>query len=182
MAKQGQVIDLGNSGVRMIVTISARDTNGQLSQIEAVMQAGKKLPALPHYHPAQEEKFEVISGELTTLVDGKIRKLTAGESLIIHAGQVHNFWNDGAESVSGLVEHRPDWGFQNFVSTLSGLVRDGKLKYDNSFSDKMQMAVVADYYKDFMKLTIPLRFVIKIVAAVGRIRGKKGYLPEYFEA
>jgi quercetin dioxygenase-like cupin family protein len=181
MAKQGQVIDLANSGVRMTITISAKDTNGQLSQIEAVMQAGKKLPALPHYHPSQEERIEAISGEMTTLVDGKIRKLKAGDSLIIHAGQVHNFWNEGVEPVSGRVEHRPDLGFQNFVTTLGGLVKDGKLKYDNSFSDKMQMAVVADYYKDFMILPVPLRFVIKIVAAVGRNLGKKGYLPEYFE-
>ena len=30
----------------------------------------------------------------------------------------------------------------------------------------MQMAVVADYYKDFMILPVPLRFVIKIVAAL----------------
>jgi hypothetical protein len=69
------------------------------------------------------------------------------------------------------------------ASIISGCVvaRDGKLKYDNSFSDKMQMAVVADYYKDFMILPMPFRFVIKIVAAMGRIRGKKGYLPEYFD-
>ena len=45
----------------------------------------------------------------------------------------------------------------------------------------MQMAVAADYYKDFMILPVPLRFVIKIVAAVGRNLGKKGYLREYFE-
>jgi hypothetical protein len=115
------------------------------------------------------------------VVDGKKGKLKAGQSLIIHVGQVHNFWNEGVEPVSGRVEHRPDLGFQNFVTTLGGLVKDGKLKYDNSFSDKMQMAVVADSYKDFMLLPMPLRFVIKIVAAVGRIRGKKGYLPEYFE-
>jgi quercetin dioxygenase-like cupin family protein len=181
MAKQGQVIDLGNSGIIMTITVSAKDTNGQLSQVEAVMQAGKKLPALTHYHPSQEEEFEVVSGELTTLVDGRIRKLKAGGSLIIHAGQVHNFWNDGAEPVSGRVEHRPDFGFQNFVTTLGGLVKDGKLKYDHSFSDKMQMAVVADCYKDFMILPMPLRLLIKIVAAVGRIRGKEGFLPEYFE-
>jgi quercetin dioxygenase-like cupin family protein len=182
MAKQGKVIDLGDSGVRMTITISAKDTDGQLSQIEAVMQAGKKLPALPDYHPSQEEKFECISGELTTLVDGETGKLKAGESLIIHAGQVHNFWNEGIEPVRGRVEHRPDLGFQDFVTPLGGLVKDGKFKYDNSFSDKMQMAVVADSYKDFMILPMPLRFVIKIVAAVARICGKKGFLPEYFEA
>jgi hypothetical protein len=55
MAKQGQAIDLGNSGVRMTIAISAKDTNGQFSQVEAVMQAGKKFPALPHYHPFQEK-------------------------------------------------------------------------------------------------------------------------------
>lgn len=164
----------------MTITISAQDTNGQLSQVEAVMQAGKKLPALPHYHPSQEEKFEVISGELTTVVDGNKRNLKAGETLIIRAGQVHNFWNAGAAPVSGRVEHRPDLGFQDFVTTLGGLVKDRKLKYDNSFSDKMQMAVVTEYYREFMGIPRPLRWVIKIVAAIGRIRGKKGYLPEYF--
>ena len=116
------------------------------------------------------------------VVDGAKRQLRAGESLTIHAGQVHDFWNEGREPVSGRVEHRPDLGFQNFVTTLGGLVRDGKLKYDDSFSDKMQMAVVAHHYRDFMALPMPMKAVVKVMAVVGRLRGKRGYLPEYFDA
>ncbi len=180
MAKNGQIIDLGASGVRIVITKSAKDTNGSLAQMESTMQAGKKLPALPHIHPTVEEKLEVLSGELTTLIAGKTETVKTGGSIVIPAGAAHNFWNDSASEVRVRVEHRPAMNIQNFIETLGGLVKDGKIKYDGSLSDKLQMAVVVTAYRPMMVLPSPQRFVIGIIATLGRLLGRKGHLPEYF--
>jgi quercetin dioxygenase-like cupin family protein len=180
MAKEGQIIDLGSSGVRIVITKSTKGSDGSLAQMESTMQAGKKLPALPHIHPTIEERLEVLSGELTTLIAGKRETLKKGGSVLIPAGAAHNFWNESDAAVHLRVEHRPAMNIQDFLETLGGLVRDGKIKYDGSFSDKLQMAVVVDSFKPMMILPAPQRFVIGAIAAVGRLLGKKGHFPEYF--
>ncbi len=182
MAKAGQTIDLGASGVRIVITKSAKDTNGSLAQMESTMQAGKKLPTLPHIHPTIEERLEVISGKLTTIVAGKRETIEMGGSVVIPAGAAHNFWNESNEEVKVRVEHRPAMNIQDFLETLSGLVRDGKIKYDGSFSDKLQIAVVVTSFRPMMLLPSPQRFVIGAIATVGRLFGKKGRFPEYFSS
>jgi quercetin dioxygenase-like cupin family protein len=180
MAKVGQIIDLGASGVRIVITKSAKDTNGSLAQMESTMQAGKKLPALPHIHPTMEEKLEVLSGELTTLIAGKRLTVKTGEHIVIPPGALHNFWNESASEVRVRIEHRPAMNIQNFLETLGGLVKDGKIKYDGSFSDKLQMAVVVNAYRPMMMLPSPQHFLIGIISRIGRLLGRKGNHPEYF--
>lgn len=180
MATKGKIIDLGNSGVKITITKSAKETGGEISEMESIIQPGKKLPSLPHFHPLQQERIEVLSGEITTLLDGKTSKLRKGEQIIFPKGTVHNFWNEGNEILHIRVEHKPELEFQHFLETLGGLVSSGKLKYDGSISDKIQMAVVVEHYNKMMRLTRPMKFAIKMLSIVGRITGKKGFIPEYF--
>jgi quercetin dioxygenase-like cupin family protein len=178
MAKTGQIIDLGASGVRIVITKSAKDTNGSLAQMESTMQAGKKLPAPPHIHPTMEERLEVLSGELTTLIAGKRETIKKGGRVVIPPGAAHNFWNESDAEVQVRVEHQPAMNIQDFLETLGGLVKEGKIKYNGSFSDKMQLAVVVDAYKPMMILPSPQRFAIGVIAILGRLLGKRGNFPE----
>lgn len=180
MAKAGQILEIENSGIKTVITKSAKDTQGAMAQMESVMQPGKKLPTLPHYHPSQEEKLEVISGEVTVLLDGETTKLRSGEMIVFPKGKVHNFWNEGTVAAQYRVEHTPALEIQHFIETLVALAKHGKLKYDDSFFDKMQMAVVVEYYKRTLQIPMPLKLGIKILAFVGRVSGMKGYTPEYF--
>ena len=179
MAKTGQIIDLGASGVKITITTTAHDTNGKMAQMESRMQPAKRLPTLAHIHPSQEERIEVISGKLTTLLNGKIKILSTGESIIIQPGELHNFWNQGNEVVHFRVEHRPALNIQDFMETIGGLVKDGMIRYDNSFSDKLQMAVVVNRFSETMILPIPQRFVIKLIGTMGELLGKGKSLSKY---
>lgn len=49
-----------------------------------------------HLHPNQDERFEVLEGELTVVVDGDERLLQAGDRLDVPRGTVHKMWNAGA--------------------------------------------------------------------------------------
>ncbi|HEY5977615.1 MAG TPA: cupin domain-containing protein [Solirubrobacterales bacterium] len=57
--------------------------------------AGSPPPA--HVHPAQAERFEVLSGSVRAVVDGEEQELEEGDELRIAAGQVHQMWNYGGE-------------------------------------------------------------------------------------
>ena len=68
---------------------------------------------------------------------------------------------------------------QDFIETIGGLVKDGMIRYDNSFSDKLQMAVVVNRFREEMVLPIPQRFVIKLIGNIGELLGKGKGLSKY---
>ena len=47
-----------------------------------------------HYHPSQDEHFEVLEGTVRTIVDGEERSHEAGEMFDISAGTVHQLAAD----------------------------------------------------------------------------------------
>ena len=56
---------------------------------------GRPPPA--HYHPAQEEHFEVLEGALRVRLDGEERDLRQGETVDIPRGMKHQMWNPNDE-------------------------------------------------------------------------------------
>ena len=73
---------------RLVFRRTAADTTGDLIEVDAYYEPGLDPPRA-HYHPRQEERFEVVSGELFTHVDGTERAYGAGEAFIIPPGSRH---------------------------------------------------------------------------------------------
>jgi len=60
------------------------------------LPGGKKPPA--HWHPRQHERFEVVTGRLTVVLDGgPAQILGPGETIDVAPGVVHRMWNAGPE-------------------------------------------------------------------------------------
>jgi quercetin dioxygenase-like cupin family protein len=74
-----------------IEIVSAKES--ELEVVAAYAPGGSPPP--PHWHPAQDERFEVLAGSVTALVEGQERALSAGERIGIDRGQVHQIWNPG---------------------------------------------------------------------------------------
>lgn len=53
-------------------------------------------PPQRHFHPTQDELFEVLEGELTVEVAGEARVVTAGEHVEVPRDSVHRMWNAGS--------------------------------------------------------------------------------------
>jgi len=53
--------------------------------------AGSPPPA--HLHPAQDEHFEVLAGEVTIELDGTRHTLHAGDTIDVPRGTAHQMWN-----------------------------------------------------------------------------------------
>ena len=73
MAYSGKEISNSKTGQAIRFIQTAKDTQGQLLEMESSWKPFSKEPA-PHFHPRQDETFTVISGELTVRINDEIKK------------------------------------------------------------------------------------------------------------
>ena len=130
-------------------------------------------PPPKHLHPAQAEHFEVLSGSLTTRVDGRERVLAAGDTLDIPARAVHQMWNAGAEPARVIWRTSPAGRTLAWFEALDSLQREGRVR-TNGIPSPLAMSVLLSEYRDVFRLAGPdpvLRAVFAVLAPVGRLRG-----------
>src|SRR5690242_17909419 len=97
MAFKNKIIFNQATGQSIRFLATSVETEGQLLEMETTYLPWSKEPA-PHFHPFQEERFRVISGEISVRMDGKVRKLKAGDHLYIPRRAAHSMWNHAHET------------------------------------------------------------------------------------
>lgn len=70
MACPGEALINPVRGQRLVFRRTAQETNGALVEVEAFYQPTSVTP-VAHFHPHQEEYFEVFSGSMTIRVNGQ---------------------------------------------------------------------------------------------------------------
>jgi mannose-6-phosphate isomerase-like protein (cupin superfamily) len=78
---------ISNPAARMTLRVvrSAAETDGELLEPEATYEPGSVEP-LEHFHPSQDEHFEILAGRMAARIDGESKTLVAGEDLYTPAG------------------------------------------------------------------------------------------------
>ena len=182
MARAGDEMVDPNRGERMIFRKTAKETDGELLQLEWIGKAGW-VAGPPHVHPYQEERFEVISGTLGSHVAGVERIHEAGEVVTAPAGSVHTVWNAGGEEqeVHALVEFRPALRMETVFETGTGLARDGKTNKAGIPKNPLRLALIAHDFEDEIYLAQPplivQRVIFGVLAKVGRLFGYQAEYP-----
>jgi mannose-6-phosphate isomerase-like protein (cupin superfamily) len=100
----GVVYERGS--VRLEVLRSAAETDGELHEMRATYGPGSPLPPA-HLHPDQDERFEVLEGVLTFVVEGIETSVAAGEDLEVPRGAVHQVSNTGEVDAVAIWQTRP---------------------------------------------------------------------------
>lgn len=178
MVHPGQVMENPVTGEdRIVFTRTARQTGGELFELEVFVRAG--APGTPGMvHPLQDENFRILSGSLDFNIGGKKQRLKEGEGLIIPKGTPHNWWNESNEEAHALVEIRPALGSEDLFANIYGLCSE-----KGNLPNMLQMAVLIDEHWDEGHLARPPLFMQKIMfgalAPVGRLLGYKAHYPEY---
>jgi quercetin dioxygenase-like cupin family protein len=167
---------------RIRVVRSGADTGGELLELEADWEpGGARAPA--HYHPHQDERFEVLSGQVRCVLDGEQRILGEGEVVEIPAGTPHEF--GGHRDSAGRVrwETRPALRTEELFETLFGLAADGKVSERSGAPGVLQVAMILNEYGDVFRLAKPAwpvqRMLYALLAPIGRLRGYRPRYPEY---
>lgn len=69
----------------------------ELLHLRATYDAGGTAPPA-HFHPAQDEHFEVLAGAMHARLGERDERLATGDLLEIPRGTAHQMWNDGDET------------------------------------------------------------------------------------
>ena len=107
-------------------TVTIRKSTPELLEVEGSWgPEGKPPPA--HYHPSQDEHFEVTEGTLSARIDSEERRLVKGEVLEIPRGMHHQIWNSGAETTRAIWQTRPAGRTEQWFRSIDALIREGRV-------------------------------------------------------
>jgi quercetin dioxygenase-like cupin family protein len=116
MARAGQVIQ-GQGGFQLRLVKTGAETGGELLEMEATYAGTGALPP-EHFHPKQEEQFEVLEGTVRAILDGEERLYHAGDAFAVPAGVRHQMTADSPARLRWEV--RPALRTAEFFERLNG--------------------------------------------------------------
>jgi mannose-6-phosphate isomerase-like protein (cupin superfamily) len=179
MARTGDVIE-HLTGEHFEFRKTAEDTGGELLRIEALVEP-RGFAAAEHVHPRQEERFEILSGEIRYRVGGVERVAGPGEELVIPRGVTHVWENAGEENLHMIIEFRPALRTEEFFESYFGLGQDGLTNPKTGLPNLVRMAVLLNEFREEIHLSRPPLLVQRIVfgtlALVGRLLGYPARYP-----
>ena len=135
----------------------------------------------PHIHPAMEERFEVLDGEVSFLAGRRWVTARAGESVTVPAGVRHAYRNESDAEAHVVCHATPPSTLQEFLEDAAALSRGGYITsraLPKGLGGLLRAAVMVEAYRDMAVLLFPplpppavQRLVMPALAKLGRRRG-----------
>ena len=174
----GDVLENRVTGERAIVLVGTGDSDdGRVVALMGVRPGGAVVGE--HFHHSLTERFRVLAGKLGVRIDGVEGTLYPGDEMTVRPGIVHDWWNAGDEEAQAIVEVNPGRRFELMISTLFGLANDG-LTNDKGMPHLLQLAVIAQEFRDVVEFVRPPRFVQRMLfGLLAPIGQALGYRPWY---
>jgi len=116
---QGDVFELNDHE-----NVTVRTSSAELLELDAEWQPSRHKP-LPHFHPSQDEHFEVTEGQLSVKLGSQTRVLNTGDTVDVPRGVVHTFWNSGTTTARAKWQVRPAQRTEEFFRGVDSLRKQG---------------------------------------------------------
>ncbi len=126
MAYTGQTLVNPVSGERITFRKTSADTDGEYLEIDVELTPDGAVPGM-HVHPNQEERFEIISGNVRFRKGLKKIDAKAGDVVVVEPGKAHRFKNNGEVGAAMRVRVTPALGMERLFETAIGLAEDGRV-------------------------------------------------------
>jgi len=160
-------------GIHSVVDVEA-SASGEMLRSESVVQPGGGAGPL-HRHRFQEERFEILEGEIIGRIGRTRRRVRAGETFVVAPDAPHTFAVEADEPARFITEFRPGLRLAEFFAQIFWLA-DHEHVDANGRIHPLQAAVLARAYpQEFFYLpTIPAALqqaIARPLAALARARG-----------
>ncbi len=173
MITTGQALTNPVTGETLVFRTTSADTNGERVVVETFVEPNGAVAAA-HMHPAQEELFEVLGGELEFRVGTQTIVAKPGDRVLVPAGTAHRFRNIGDETAHFVCEVTPALGFEQLIETMFSLAADGKVNR-KGMPNPLRLAVIARHHFGDVRLPFPpvwmQRLGLAMGAPIGRLLG-----------
>ena len=181
MAYAGQILDNPVSGERITFRKTAADTAGELLEIDLELAPDGHVPG-KHVHPAQEERFEVLSGTMKFKMGRKTVIAEAGEVVTVPAGVAHKFANGGDQTAHVRVQVRPALKMEELFETTVALAEEGRTT-SKGMPKPLELALFVQEYADEVQGAFPPVWVQRAtMAPLARVARKRGRGERYAPA
>jgi len=154
-------------------SVEIRSCTEQALEVEATYGTGAKRPPR-HFHPSQDEHFEVLSGSIQVRVDGQERPLAAGEEIDIPRGAVHQMWNPSSEPARVLWRTSPAGRTEQWFRAIDRLHREGRVGRDG-MPGPLAFGTMLTEYRDVFRLAGPDWLLRPALAGLGLLGRARGY-------
>jgi quercetin dioxygenase-like cupin family protein len=145
MITPGQTLENPVTGERFTFTDTASSTGGELLAFELALRPGGAVP-IPHVHPIQTERFEVVAGLMRFRLGLRRRLAGPGDVVEVAPGVVHGFANAGDEEARVRVEVRPALAMEEMLAEVVAMARAGRMTRRGLPRNLRDLAVLARTY------------------------------------
>lgn len=172
MANSGETLVL-HDGEKVTIKTSAADSDGALLEMAAEWTPVKAHRPPVHFHPLQDERFEIAEGELTLKLEGEIHVLRAGDALDVPRGARHSMWNSSVNVTRASWQVRPALHTEDFFAAVHAMRAAGKAGKGGMIT-LPAAGLIFEAFPDEFRLAMPAalqRPVVGLLARIGRLRG-----------
>jgi quercetin dioxygenase-like cupin family protein len=155
-------------------SVTIRRSTPEVLEVEATYGPAGKAPP-KHFHPSQDEHFEVLAGVMRARVESEERTLSAGDTLDIPRRTPHQMWNPGGEPARVLWQTSPAGRTEEWFRSIDGLHREGRVQ-SNGMPGALAFGVLLTEYRDVFRLATGVpdpiaRAALSVLGVIGRARG-----------
>ena len=141
----GDTLENAITGERFTFIQTAASTGGELLAFELGLRPGGAVP-IPHVHPIQTERFEVVAGRMRFRVGRRKRYAEPGDVVEVPPGVVHSFANAGDDEARLRVEVRPALAMEEMLVEVVAMAEAGLLNRRGMPRRLRDLAILARRY------------------------------------
>jgi quercetin dioxygenase-like cupin family protein len=172
----GQTLENPVTGERFTFTDTAATTGGELLAFDFGLRPGGAVP-IPHVHPIQTERFEVVEGRMRFRVGLRTVIAEPGDVVEVAPGVMHSFANAGDEEARLRVEVRPALAMEDMFAEVIAMAEAGRMNRRGMPRKLTDLATLARRYDQeahapFLSVGVQ-RVLLAPLVALGRRRARK---------
>ena len=178
MISTGQTLTNPVTGETLVFRTTSADSKGERVVVETTVEPNGAVAAA-HVHPAQDELFQVLGGEVEFRLGKQTLVAKPGDRVLVPAGMPHRFRNVGEETAHFVCEVTPALEFEQLIETMFSLAADGKVN-SKGLPNPLRLAVIARHHFGDVRLPFPPAWLQRLGLALGAPLGRLiGYRPTY---
>lgn len=145
MITPGQTLENPVTGESFTFTHTAATTAGELLAFDFELRVGGAVP-MPHVHPHQTERFEVLAGQMRFRLGRHKRLAEPGDVIEVAPGVAHSFANAGDTVARLHVEVRPALAMEDMFAEVIAMAQAGRMTRRGLPRNPFELAALARTY------------------------------------